>query len=496
MHMNPRSDISTVPADQLNDLPDVCSTREVAQLLGVSLRTIQLWVDSGILEAWKTAGGHRRITRESVIRLLRQSPDICVPINGERDGWQEHFHLAYQPILDAQSKPLGYELLYRNGNEADSTQFVDPVKAASQVLRTAFGELGFLSATGDGLCFVKVEYEMLDEDLLQIFEPSRVVLELPSDKIISDELLERCISMRRLGFRFLLENFRIGRNPERLLQLADFIKVDFRTSIDALLVTSKLETMSGRIKLIGDRVESLEAFELAKRVGCDYFQGFYFSRPVMVKGRQISPQKMVLLDLLRLLLSSTIDNIEIEKRLKLEPSLCFNLLKLVNSAASGLSRQITTLREILLVMGRQNLVRWIQILLYSSDTQLIGSPNPLLQSAAFRGRFLENMISLLPAQANLRDHAFMVGILSYADTLLGVPLNQVLARLNLPQHIHDALLSHGGVLGELLSLSIALDQANFGEADVISHKLEIDRACMRRRLIESLTWCNALLKSA
>lgn len=471
----------------------VYSTREASELLGVSLRTVQLWVDSGILQAWKTAGGHRRISSTSVDALLKGGATHDHDAGSDTVAEASPL-LAYQPIFDREERPFGYELLHRQGG-IDAARIDDPVSATSQVIRIAFGELGFLGAIGDALCFINVEEEMLREDVLLALDPEKIVLELPADTVPNEHVLERCHVLKRKGFRLLLENVRPGHVSERLLALADFIKVDMRGGRDAMLAAGRIGAIPCSAKLIAGRLETVEAYETARRLGYDYFQGFFFARPTISRGRQIPAQKIALLDLLRLLLSSNVGNTEIEQRLKLEPALCLSLLRLVNSAAAGLSRRIGTMREVLLVLGRQNLCRWVQILLYASDGNLSGTHNPLMQLAAFRGRFLEHLVVLLPGQAALKERAFMVGLLSLADTLLGVPLDQVLARLNLAEEIESALLQRNGLLGELLSLAEALDAEDFIGADSIAGRLQLSASLMRQGLVESLGWSNALSRS-
>lgn len=468
----------------------VYSTREASEILGVSLRTVQLWVDSGVLEAWKTAGGHRRVSRASVEALLR---------GGATRGYETETGaasmpppmLAYQPIFDKENRPFGYELLYRRG-DLDVARIDDPVAATSRVIRVAFGELGFLGAIGEALCFINVEEEMLHEDILLALDPEKIVLELSADTVPNERMLERCHNLKRAGFRLLIENLRPGNGSERLLALADFIKVDMRSPHDAMRVANRIGSGHSSAKLIAGRLETMEAYETARRLGYTYFQGYYFAHPTISRGRQISPQKLALLDLLRLLLSSDTDNVEIERRLKLEPALCLSLLRLVNSAAAGISRRISTVREVLLVLGRQNLCRWIQILLYASDDAMTGVHNPMMQLAAFRGRFLEYLVALLPGQAGLKERAFMVGLLSLIDTMLGVPLEQVLARLKLAEDVESALLRRSGTLGELLTLIEALDAQDFAGAETLARRLQLDVPLMRQGLIESLGWSNAL----
>jgi EAL and modified HD-GYP domain-containing signal transduction protein len=325
--------------------------------------------------------------------------------------------------------------------------------------------------------------------------PERIVLELSANVTPTDHFIDRCVFLKRAGFKILLEHYRPGVSSEKLLAVADYLKLDMRDSRPDTFEPQRLQSLSGQVKLVGGYVESEQAYVQAKRLGCDYFQGFYFAKPALARGKQISSQKMALFELLRLILSDA-SNREIEQRLKLEPALCYNLLRLVNSAGSGLARRIDNLQEVILVLGRQNLSRWLQLLLYTHEDQFSHFPNPLMQSAAFRGRFLEYMAVLLPGGQSWKDKAFMVGILSHVEALLQIPMSQVLLQIHLSEDVEQALLSRKGVLGQLLELAEAMDAGDFERAGEISRRLSANQGDIHRGVVEALRWSNALGRAA
>ena len=484
----------STPHELLDPSIPVCTTREAAELLGVSLRTIQLWVDNGVLEAWKTVGGHRRVSRQSIDALRSGQTAGQMPAVQAHSG-DDQFSLGYQPIIDAHGRIFGYELLYRNKSEL-SAQFSDAVQATTQVIQVAFGELGFLGAIGDALCFVNVDENVLYADIFLALEPSKIVLELSAGTQPSPHLLDRCNALKEMGYRFLIENYRPGIDTDQLLSIADFIKFDLRDGLNEFVSSNLIKKPSSAIKLIGGRLETEAAFETAKQLGCDYFQGFYIAHPTINRGARIPSQKLALLDLLRLVHAHSTDNTEIERRLKLDPALCFNLLKLVNSAAGGASRRVGSLREVLLVLGRQTLCRWLQILLFSGEEHLTDAPHPLMQLAAFRGRFLEHLVTLIPGGIGLKDKAFMVGLLSCLEALLRVPLEQILPHLSLTDDVQSALLRRQGPLGQLLVLIEALAEQDFDKTDEIVNQFGLNWSLISRGMVESLSWSNALNRSS
>ena len=462
---------------------EVCSTREAAEILGVSLRTIQVWVDNGILDAWKTAGGHRRVSLRSVRRVKEgQYPEAGPGSDADPDVL-----LAYQPILDKEQKTYGYELLYRSGT-AKRARFQDPVAATAKVIRVAFGELGVLSAMGDAVCFINVDAEMLASDVLLTLPADRIVLEVPAETEPTDEVLDHCRRLHGAGYRLLLDNFVPGVSPQRLLPVMTFVKVDWRSA-------AALPPVSGWLppgtKLVAGRLETKEAYALAQHAGASYFQGHYFAKPDLVRGTTVAPYRMTILEVLAMTIADA-DLADIERRIKVDPAICFSLLRLTNSAAFRSARQIDNIREMILLLGRKNLQRWLQVLLFAHESDPGRFPSPLLLAAAFRGRLLEYLAVLTQEGGNFPEKAFMVGMLSFLEALLHVPLSEVLRGLHLSDDVVAALLRREGPLGDLLSLAEALDRADFDEVQARARSIGIGSEPLRSGFLDSMHFRSTL----
>ncbi len=181
--------------------------------------------------------------------------------------------------------------------------------------------------------------------------------------------------------------------------------------------------------------------------------------------------RLKLLKLLSLVVQDA-DTCEIEEIFKQEPKLSYNLLRLVNSVAVGPKTPITGFNQAITVLGRRQLQRWIQLLIYANQFGQGGQPNPLLQLAAARGRRMELLAAPLPAipdVADIGEAAFMTGIFSLLDTLLNIPMMEILAALPLAEPIADALLHRRGMLGALLD---AVASADMGDLQAASSQLE------------------------
>jgi EAL and modified HD-GYP domain-containing signal transduction protein len=179
----------------------------------------------------------------------------------------------------------------------------------------------------------------------------------------------------------------------------------------------------------------VEEFRLCLELGFEYFQGYYFARPAILSGKKISPSELVVLRLLELI-GSNADAAAIEAAVKRDALLSLNLLRLVNSRAAGPDRHIESVSQALVQLGRSQLQRWLQILLYSMPDGRVELNSPLLQMATTRGRLLELMSQALrPGDVASADTAFTIGMMSLMDALLAIPMAGILDRVDVSQDV-------------------------------------------------------------
>ena len=213
---------------------------------------------------------------------------------------------------------------------------------------------------------------------------------------------------------------------------------------------------SAKGKIWADHVDSTEVLAQAEALGCTLFSGSYalnLSRNGHVPGsaRQDSGRRTVLLRLLTLV-SHDADSRALENLLKQDTVLSYQLLKLVSAASYAHAGNITNFAQAIALLGRRQLQRWLQLLLYAKQTETPGI-NPLLPRAAWRARFMELLCEKTGGGRDEQDCAFMIGMFSLLDILFSVPLPEILKPLNLPPEIFSALLGRNGQLGRLLTLA-------------------------------------------
>jgi len=373
-----------------------------------------------------------------------------------------NFYLARQPLLDRNQALFGYELLFRN--RSDGAADIDSGLAASAGVLAHAAQLGLPRATGDAIAFLNVDTEVLMSDIFAFLPRERTVLELVGTVEATDAVLWRLAELAGHGFRFAAEASSHGNRLGRLLPLLDFVKVDLRATpvVTMLAIVPRLRGTGKR--LIAEKVESQAEYRTCLDLGFDYFQGYYFAKPSVLAGRKLSPSQVAVMELMHLVTSDA-DNIEIERAIKRDVPLSVNLLRIVNTPAAGLRQRIESLSHALIVLGRRQLQRWLQIMLYAEPDTRGHTQTPLLMLASTRARLMELLAQRLrPGQRQVADVAFTVGIMSLMDALFSVPMADLVEQIPVSDEVAAALVKRSGFFGELLRLAESLERMDEDDA--------------------------------
>ncbi|MGA7594602.1 MAG: EAL domain-containing protein, partial [Gallionella sp.] len=368
--------------------------------------------------------------------------------------------MARQPIVDRNDGQVAFELLFRSASKADAG-VVDDTQATAQVIVNAFGEMGIAQVLGVNKGFVNVDATFLHSDLIQMLPKQNVVIELLETVSIDDAVIARCRELKADGYSLAIDDMvEFNDGIKSLLGIVDIVKLDLMAIEPARLPSLVKELKRYPIKLLAEKVEDKVQARSCAEMGFDLFQGYYFARPEILSGKRANPSKFALLRIFSLMVSGA-ENQEIEDAFKENADLTYHLMRMVNSAGSGLTTRISSVKHGLMVMGRGPLTRWVQLLLYASD-KAADTVSPLMQLAATRGKLMDLVARKENrASAEYADLAFMVGMLSLLDALLGEPLPDILKRINIHKDVEAALLHRKGDLGKLLNLCERLESGDF-----------------------------------
>jgi c-di-GMP phosphodiesterase len=364
----------------------------------------------------------------------------------------KEFFLARQPILNRGQGLIAYELLFRRA-EAGAASVVDDLAATAAVIEHAT-ELGMDNVIGGSLGFVNIDASVLMSDFVQFLPREKVVLEILETVKVTDSVIARVVELKQAGYTFALDDVIADSGDVRkLLPLVDIVKIDIAGMPAATLTQLSTQFKSTRKKLLAEKVENIEEYNRCLDLGFDYFQGYYFAKPAVLSGRKLSPSQLALMQLMGLL-NSDAENADIERTIKQDASIGLTLLRMANSPALGTGNRITSLGQALMVLGRRQLQRWLQILLYAEPSKSAGTLSPLLVLATTRGKLLELMADKLkPGNRNIADIAFTVGIMSLMDALFASPMEKILEQFPVTDAVSEALLSRSGIYGNMLKLA-------------------------------------------
>jgi EAL and modified HD-GYP domain-containing signal transduction protein len=405
---------------------------------------------------------------------------------------EKNVFLGRQPILDRNQSIVGYELLFRSADTLHAN-VADYSNVDSFVISNVLSNFGIHEVLGKHLGFINVAGELLMSDLLEILPAEKTVIEILETVKVTDVMLQRCRELKERGFTLALDDNLYHPDFEPLYEIADIVKIDvLQVPPDAL--REMVEILGNRgLTLLAEKVETIEQYHFCLELGFDLFQGYYFARPAVLNKRKIDVSGVALLKLLELVCRDA-EITEIEEAFKHNPNLTYNLLRLVNSVVIGMKEKIRTLRHALVVLGMQQLKRWIQLALFASDkTGAVG--NPLLETAATRGRLMENLVGKWKDEFQGRDYsdsAFMTGVLSLVDVLLGTPMHEILNQLNLDEEVRQAILERKGPLGSLLLLTEKLETMDFAEVSFLLARYQCNLDVLVDAQLEAIDWTNSL----
>lgn len=412
---------------------------------------------------------------------------------------QGEFYLGRQPILNEHQNVVAYELLFRSGQTAVSG-VTDDVLATSTVIINTISQLGVenvLDKQSSG--FINLSYDLLMSDMLELLPRERMVLEILETVEIDDRAIQRCRELKAKGFRLALDDFEYTPAYDPLFEVVDIIKFDVMLSgMQEIEQTLNILKRWPKLQLLAEKVEDHAQFQHFKNLGFTLFQGYFFARPVIMSGRKANPNQMTLMRVIGQLLND-VELPEIERTFKESPNLTLGLLRLVNSVGMGLRNKIGTLHQALVVLGRRQLQRWVQLLLYAQNGG-DATVSPLMLLAATRAKTMELLSQRHPDRSHhsqdALDRAFMTGVLSLVDALLGAKMEDILGQLGLIDEVKNAVLLREGFLGQLLTLVEKAEADDFAAVSMLLEQLGMTLADLNQAGLEAMQWVTSLGEEA
>lgn len=366
-----------------------------------------------------------------------------------------------QPIFDKEGKCVSYELLYRNTLDASDAVFSNNANATTRVIINLIHNIGLSSIIGKKTGYINVDEQIILSDVFLSLPKSKFVFEVLEYTKVTPEVVDRVRHLHELGYKFALDDFSCeNENIEYfkpLFPYVDVIKIDLLATTDLTVEAIVEKFRSLNVKLLAEKVENLEIFERCKNAGFDYFQGYFFEKPSIIIGTKIEPSVINAIDVINTLYTTADMNIICEK-FSIYPELTFNLLRYINSAEFSFRQEITSIKQILNLLGPSRLRSWLGLFLYSGAHEQMFQ-EAIVDAARFRANMMKEFVKTL-GKPELCDEAFLTGSLSLIDTYLHIEMEEVIKKIHLAQPIIDALLRREGYFGKLLSIAEKLEKTD------------------------------------
>jgi c-di-GMP phosphodiesterase len=388
----------------------------------------------------------------------------------------ERVLVGRQPIFRANMNVFGYELLFRN-DETNSASFSDGDQATAEVILNAFTEIGLERVVGQQPAFVNFGRNFIMGGYCEAIPQSRTVIEVLENVEPVPELLEKLERLRLKGYRIALDDFTYAEPFCPLLDLADFVKLDVLATPWPEVERSVPVLKTRSVQLIAEKVETPEQFDACKRIGFDYFQGYFFCRPQVLSSRRMPVNRLATLRLVTKLNNPDIKAKELAEIIGQDVSLSYKLLRYVNSAVCGLQREVGSIAHAAMLVGLQKLRVWASLILFS---RFDDKPRDLLITGLVRARMCEKICELLKMKGP--ERCFLVGLFSVLDAILDQPIAEVVHSLPLSADAVQALLHYEGPVGSVLRSVIAYEQQDWDNVACRG----MDQKTIRRTYAQSL----------
>jgi c-di-GMP-related signal transduction protein len=389
--------------------------------------------------------------------------------------------VARQTILTADEKVFGYELLFRDGVE---NLFRAPdVDAASRSTLNTSMLIGLDTLCDGRRAFINCTRDILLKEYITLLPSAQVVIEVLETVPADDLVIAACQRMKEGGYMIALDDFTVNDPREALTDLADIIKVDLRATSPADAAAMVKKYGPWRCRMLAEKVETREEFVAAKKAGFVYFQGYFFRHPEILTTHEIPANQLSYVRMLAAVSQPELDVRLIENLVKGEASLCYRLLRYLNSAAFGFAAEIHSVRHALSILGEREVRRWIRLVATLGAGQ--GKSSDLVLAALVRARFCELLSPKIQGGAS---DLFLMGMLSLMDAILEIPLRQVLDNVPIDNESKAALLGNASSLRPFYQLMLAQESGEWKAVSELSLQLHLNEIEVADSHLEAMQW--------
>ena len=396
-------------------------------------------------------------------------------------------YVARQPIFDKGMGIVGYELLYRrsmnNFFEGD-----DDNQATAELINSAFLVMQFNELTSGTRAFINFSTEMLIKEIPLLLPKGNIVVEIVEKVQATQEVLDACKKLRAEGYMIALDDFTFREESMALLDWADIVKVEF-PSVDVETQRRYIQKYGKRLKFLAEKVETREEYQLAAALGYDYYQGYFFSMPVIEKRKEIASLPTALLRMMKELNGPEPDYQVLTEIIETDVGLSYKLLRFAGSVFFGAQGGVYTVKQALIRLGISETKKWVYLLLLKNVQS--AENKELVKTCLIRAKFMELLALEAGGNRKYYDY-FLAGLFSCIDVLLEGTMEEAVRDLPIAEEVKDALLGSKNDVAYALQLIIYHEMGKWDDIDLSTFAPHMIRDRLMSLYILSLQWAFSL----
>lgn len=388
--------------------------------------------------------------------------------------------MARQPIFDTECNTVAYELLYRSENSPDMAVILNGDQATSQVLINAFTSIYEDEQDRHLPAFVNFTRNLIETPHLPALPPHLLTIELLENIEVDDALITSLYRLHEAGYRIVLDDFVFSHEFTPIMKITSIVKLDIR-ALGLQKTREQIAKMRKfNVTFLAEKVETREEYQSCKEMGCTLFQGYFLARPELVRGRRLESNTIILLQLIKALHNPDTSTKELTTLIEHDPKLSYRLLRLMNSPALALRRKIANIRDALIIIGRNEITRWVTLFLLSDQST---KPAEINRQVLIVARMSELVAKQIPSFHKQIQSAFLTGLLDGVGILLDVDKTELIKLIPVEDEIVEAIAHDRGPLAQLLNEVKAFTRAEW------NYVPEDRREIFQTAYMESLEWC-------
>lgn len=392
--------------------------------------------------------------------------------------------IARQGIYDKNGKVVAYELLYRNSMENSYNPLIEDEVSTYKVIEN-ISSFGLDILTNKKRAFVNFSEALIMKDIATLLPKENVVIEVLETVNPSEEIINKLLSLKDLGYYIALDDVVEVEHIVKFIGVIDIVKFDFRLATSEARKKIAYICNKYNIDMLAEKVETSEELNEAKGLGYIYFQGYYYSKPSIFLGKDIAVKNTSIFMLLVELIKENYDIDKVEYIMKTDVALTYKFLKFINSSYFNFLQEIKSIRQAIILIGREELRKWLSILTVVEMSSInAGYANIII----IRAKFCEEIANII--SPNYVPQAFMVGLFSNMHQMIEKNIDYVVKELPLNSEIKNALLGEQNVLKDILDLALAYENVDSDKITEMRKKMSINEDLLWRLYSKSIEWCS------